>query len=148
MESKSPRGFLDGFDALLESNRRQLDSLYDTSDTASPRRGSADATIEEQPASPATLDKSNLTEVIPVAWLDEHFPDAWRHEVKDRRREGNEIVVLCRLELTGLGVRKAQFGSARIEQPESGVYRNEREAESVAYDRAVDDALRQCIQYL
>jgi hypothetical protein len=35
-----------------------------------------------------------------------------------------------------------------IPTAESGEYRNERETESAAYELAVDDALRRCIQYL
>ena len=81
-------------------------------------------------------------------WLNQNFPDAWRCEIRDRRRQDNEVVVLCRLHLLGHDIHKAQFGSAMIPATENGEYRNEREAESAAYESAVDDALRQCIRYL
>ena len=99
-------------------------------------------------AQPVRLDKNDLDSLGPSAWLDRNYPDQWRLQVRDRRREGDEVVVLCCLELPGQDSRKAQFGSAQIDSPEPGVYRNERETEEAAYQDAVDDALRRCVQLL
>ncbi len=151
MGSNSRQSFGESFDTLLEGNRRQLESLYDGSGinagaTRHPEQvasASTDAEIQR-----VKLEKSDLDSLGPSAWLDRHFSDQWRCQIRDRRREGDEIVVLCCLELSGQDSRKAQFGSARIEPPVPGVYRNERETEEAAYQEAVDDALGRCVQLL
>ena len=152
MGSNSGQSFGQSFDTLLEGNRRQLELLYDGSGIGN--AGSAH-NREPAPGVPPVADmqqvrseKNDLESLGPSAWLDRHFPDQWRCQIRDRRREGDEIVVLCCLELSGQDSRKAQFGSARIEPPVPGVYRNERETEEAAYQEAVDDALRRCVQLL
>ena len=148
MSSGSTRGLLDSFDALIEGNRQQMDELYGQSGATPPRSASQAAGVEEESARFESLDSQNIVEGQSAAWLNQNFPDAWRCEIRDRRRQDNEVVVLCRLYLLGHHIHKAQFGSAMIPATENGEYRNEREAESAAYESAVDDALRQCIRYL
>ena len=46
--------------------------------------------------------------------MNERYGDGWRYDVIDRRREGNEIIVLCKLVIDEGEVTKAQFGSARV----------------------------------
>ena len=148
MSSGSTRGLLDSFDALIEGNRQQMDELYGQSG-ATPRRSvSQAADVGEELTRFEDLDRQSIGEGQSAVWLNQNFPDAWRYEIRDRRRQDNEVVVLCRLDLLGHKIHKAQFGSAMIPATENGEYRNEREAESAAYESAVDDALRQCIQYL
>ena len=148
MSSGSTRGLLDSFDALIEGNRQQMDELYGQSDATPPRSVSQAADVGEELTRFEDLDRQSIGEGQSAVWLNQNFPDAWRYEIRDRRRQGNEVVVLCRLDLLGHKIHKAQFGSAMIPATEIGEYRNEREAESAAYESAVDDALRQCIQYL
>ena len=148
MSSGSTRGLLDSFDALIEGNRQQMDELYGQSDATPPRSVSQAAEVREDPIRFEDLDRQSIVEGQSAVWLNQNFPDAWRYEIRDRRRQGNEVVVLCRLDLLGHKIHKAQFGSAMIPATENGEYRNVREAESAAYEYAVDDALRQCIQYL
>ena len=148
MNSGSTRGFLDSFDTLIEGNRQQMDELYDKSNATSPRSVSQAAKVKTEATPFENLDRQSIGEGQSAVWLNHNFPDAWRCEVRDRRRHGNEVVVLCRLDLLGHKIYKAQFGSAVIPATENGKYRNEREAESAAYEAAVDDALGQCIQYL
>ena len=148
MSSGSTRGLLDSFDALIEGNRQQMDELYGQSGATPPRSVSQAADVGEELTRFEDLDRQSIGEGQSAVWLNQNFPDAWRYEIRDRRRQGNEVVVLCRLDLLGHKIHKAQFGSAMIPAPEIGEYRNEREAESAAYESAVDDALRQCIQYL
>jgi|TARA_Y100000588_G_scaffold97446_2_gene105797 hypothetical protein len=152
VDSNSRPSFGESFDTLLEGNRRQLESLYDGSGiggTESARnRKPAAGTPPVLAAQPVRLDKNDLDSLGPSAWLDRNYPDQWRLQVRDRRREGDEVVVLCCLELPGQDSRKAQFGSAQIDSPTPGVYRNERETEEAAYQDAVDDALRRCVQLL
>jgi hypothetical protein len=148
VNSGSTRGLLDSFDTLIAGNRQQMDELYDQSNATSPRSVSQTAKVGTEATLFENLDSQSIDEGQSAAWLNHNFPDAWRCEVRDRRRQGNEVVVLCRLDLLGYKIHKAQFGSAMIPAAENGKYRNEREAESAAYEAAVDDALRQCIQYL
>ncbi|MBU56496.1 MAG: hypothetical protein CL392_08210 [Acidiferrobacteraceae bacterium] len=148
MSSGSTRGLLDSFDALIEGNRQQMDELYGQSGATPPRSVSQAADVGEELTRFEDLDRQSIGEGQSAVWLNKNFPDAWRYEIRDRRRQGNEVVVLCRLDLLGHKIHKAQFGSAMIPATEIGEYRNEREAESAAYESAVDDALRQCIQYL
>ena len=148
MSSGSTRGLLDSFDALIEGNRQQMDELYGQSGATPPRSVSQAADVGEELTRFEDLDRQSIGEGQSAVWLNQNFPDAWRYEIRDRRRQDNEVVVLCRLDLLGHKIHKAQFGSAMIPATEIGEYRNEREAESAAYESAVDDALRQCIQYL
>ncbi len=148
MSSGSTRGLLDSFDALIEGNRQQMDELYGQSGATPPRSVSQAAEVREEPIRFEDLDRQSIGEGQSAVWLNQNFPDAWRCEIRDRRRQDNEVVVLCRLHLLGHDIHKAQFGSAVIPATENGEYRNEREAESAAYESAVDDALRQCIRYL
>jgi glucan phosphorylase len=148
VNSDSTRGLLDAFDALIDGNRQQLDELYGQSDAMPSESVRQAPQIEEGLTWSEGLDRQSIGEGQSVVWLNQHFPNAWRYEIRDRRRQDNEVVVLCRLELIDPKIHKAQFGSAMILTTESGEYRNERETESVAYELAVDDALRRCIQYL
>ena len=148
MSSGSTRGLLDSFDALIEGNRQQMDELYGQSGATPPRSVSQAAEVGEELTRFEDLERQSIGEGQSAVWLNQNFPDAWRYEIRDRRRQDNEVVVLCRLDLLGHKIHKAQFGSAIIPATENGEYRNEREAESAAYESAVDDALRQCIQYL
>jgi len=148
VSSSSTRGLLDSFDALIEGNRQRMDELYGQSGATPPRSVSQAAEVGEELTRFEDLERQSIGEGQSVVWLNQNFPDAWRYEIRDRRRQDNEVVVLCRLDLLGHKIHKAQFGSAMIPATENGEYRNEREAESAAYESAVDDALRQCIQYL
>ena len=148
MSSGSTRGLLDSFDALIEGNRQQMDELYGQSGATPPRSVSQAAGVREELTRFEDLDRQSIGDGQSAVWLNQNFPNAWRYEIRDRRRQDNEVVVLCRLDLLGHKIHKAQFGSAMIPATENGEYRNEREAESAAYESAVDDALRQCIQYL
>ena len=148
MSSGSTRGLLDSFDALIEGNRQKMDELYGQSGAMPSRSGGQVAEAGRESICFEDLDRQGIGEGQSAVWLNQNFPDAWRYEIRDRRRQDNEVVVLCRLDLLGHKIHKAQFGSAIIPVTENGEYRNEREAESAAYESAVDDALRQCIQYL
>ena len=148
MNSDSSRSLLDSFDALIKSNREQLDELYGQSGATPPRSVNAVAEAEGHSTWSEGLDREDIGKGQSAAWLNNHFPDAWRYKIRDRRRQGNEVVVLCRLELPGHKIHKTQFGSAVIPVAENGEYRNEREAEFATYELAVDDGLRQCIRYL
>ena len=86
----------------------------------------------------------------PIQWLEQHYADMWRHEIRDRRVEGDEMIVLVRLELPALGIRKSQFGRASLNEHSSRPLDRGQNggigAERQACDAAVRDALRRCIE--
>ena len=146
MSSDLSRGLLDSFDVLIKGNQQQLDELYGRSGAKPSHVTTIDS--EHEACWSDNLNKENVGKGQSISWLDQHFPDAWRYDIRDRRRQGNEVIVLCRLELIDHKIHKTQFGRAILPETENGEYRNERQAESVAYQLAVDDALSLCIQYL
>ena len=110
MSSGSTRGLLDSFDALIEGNRQQMDELYGQSGATPPRSVSQAAEVREELTRFEDLERQSIGEGQSAVWLNQNFPDAWRYEIRDRRRQNNEVVVLCRLALLGHKIHKAQFG--------------------------------------
>jgi hypothetical protein len=142
------RELIELFDELLKGNRQELEALYNrprdgSKGTVSAGEGDSD-TLSQEHRNIKQFDKGELTEMSAADWLDRHYPGEWRYDVRDRRREGNELVVLCRFELPGYGVRRTQFGMAEIERADN----TEREAEETAYRQAIEDALQGCIRML
>ena len=161
------------FDEMLEQNQRELDALY--SGPISPSRPPTIADASSRPTpSPATppsvasgkvrlADEPSSTT---VRTLTERYGDKWHYDVVDRRREGDEIIVLCKLSIEDDQISKAQFGSApigatgskstasaggtsfsfgaagRSQEPPTG------DPEDLAYKRALDSALAKCAALL
>ena len=146
------RELTESFDILLEGNRQELEALYNRpSDSSKDPMGSgasdSDLPLRER-AEIRRFDKDELAKIDAADWLDHYYPGEWKYDVKDRKREGNELVVLCRFELPGYGIRRTQFGMAKIERTNSPHQNTEREAEETAYRQAIDNALRWCIRML
>ena len=161
------------FDEMLARNRRELDALYPGS---APTAGALSITDPPPPATepPATSPPSARRAPEPdsadsetVRTLNERYGDGWRYDVIDRRREGNEIIVLCKLVIDEGEVTKAQFGSARVGgggTPTAGsaggtsfsfgtsrsasVPSSPASPEDLAYARAIDAALARCAAML
>jgi hypothetical protein len=146
------RELTESFDELLEGNRQELESLYNRSSGSSESTVDVGASDSNAPLREREeirrFDKDELAEIDAAGWLNRYYPGEWKYDVKDRRREGNELVVLCRFELPGYGIRRTQFGMAEIDQPASLSQGIEREAEETAYRQAIDNALRWCIRML
>ena len=146
------RELVESFDELLKGNRQKLEALYNRPSDGSKGTISAGASDSDTPSHEQRnikqFDKGELTEMGAADWLDRHYPGEWRYDVRDRRREGNELVVLCRFELPGYGVRRTQFGMAAIEPADTAPHNTEREAEETAYRQAINDALQGCIRML
>ena len=49
-----------------------------------------------------------------VRRLNERFGDGWDYEIRERRREGDEMIVLCRVTVPEKELSKEQFGRARL----------------------------------
>ena len=97
-----------------------------------------------------------------MRFLQDRYGGGWRHDVIERRREGDEVIVLCRLTVDELAMSKSQFGSARIGDRDakpvikgqaggiafalgSGPGQGAKDTEDAAFNRAVDDALAKCV---
>jgi hypothetical protein len=85
--------------------------------------------------------------------LNARYGDGWRYEIVERRRDGDEAIVLCKLILKGGAVR-SQFGSATISAaPVAGASGNLKfrigetpggQTEREAFRRATEAALMNC----
>jgi hypothetical protein len=148
------------FDAMLQANRRQFESLTDGYGAASPA-ALAPAKPPSDARPPAASDPRRV--------LNDRYGRGWRHEITERRRDGNEVVVVCKL-LIGNGetaVTKTAPGRARI-RPGAGIQlqgsadgvafrvgagtgpadRGRAQSEAAAFDAAERDALRGCVAML
>jgi hypothetical protein len=124
------------FDDLLVQGRKGLDALS--------RGGPATAApiVRPDPDSPVTR------------LLNERFGNDWRYEVTERRRDGDEAIVLCKLFLGKEGALRSQFGRAKIsEGPIAGAVGGVRfkivsagaeQGERDAFRRATEAALMYC----
>ena len=119
------------FDDMLEENRRQFEDLSNgmrsrtAPGTASEVPAVLPAPATSTPARPATRARDSLPAPRPassdaVRFLNDRYGDGWRYEITDRRREGDEVVVLCKLVIEDQHITKSQFGTSRIDQVGDG----------------------------
>ena len=161
------------FDEMLERNQRELDALYSGPDSTS--RPPANAGVSSHPTPPSATPHYSASRQgrgvdepssVTVRNLTERYGDKWHYDVVDRRREGDEIIVLCKLSIEDDQISKAQFGSASIGGTGSktaasaggtsfsfGAAAGSQEAPAgdpvdLAYKRAVDAALAKCATML
>ena len=80
---------------MLEDSQRALESLYQGS-----------------PAAPRPVPRAPRSEA--ERFLDDRYGEGWRCEVSERRREGDEVLVLCKLVIPERDILRSQFGRARI----------------------------------
>ena len=112
------------FDDLLEQNRKQFEKLSGgiapapAKEPARPRPRSRPAPTPSAAAPPApTLDRSSDV----VRSLNQRYGDGWRYEITNRRRQGEEVVVRCKLIVEDPGIVRVQSGRARIDRPGDAV---------------------------
>ena len=173
MATSDKSGMTSAFDEMLERNQRELDALYSgpISTSRSPTIADASSRMTPPPATPPVSasrqvpgadERSSAT----VRNLTERYGDKWHYDVVDRRREGDEIIVLCKLSIEDDQISKAHFGSASIGAAGTktaasaggtsfsfGAAGESRETsmgdpEDLAYKRAVDAALAKCASLL
>ncbi len=162
--------FSSPFDAMLDQNRQRLDRLYrgpagddDRYSPATTAGSSAPVASPSARGRPApTAARPPRARSDPARSLDERFGDRWRHEVVEQRRDGDDMVVRCRLTVAGQGVDLTRSGRARIDPTSArheiigsadGVpfsFRSDDAsgaggAEQDAVARAVEDALAKCV---
>ena len=175
-------GFSSAFDEALASNRRQLDELLsksqsglETHRTAGDRARQTPGSLEEPVAQSGLLGRTTISgshrfdsqASATVRRLNERFGDGWRYDIAENFRDADEFIVRCQVTLTQSGVRKSQFGSARIgdaggssitgaadgvdfslQLTDVDAAREFGDAEHAAFQQAVEAALARCEQML
>ncbi len=96
-------GLSSPFDDMLEQTRKQFDEL---SGGLAPVVGPS--TEPRRPTARRWTD--------PVRFLDDRYGDGWRYEVTDRRQDGGEAVVRCKLVIADRDITRSGIGRARIER--------------------------------
>ena len=104
---------------MLERSRRELDAL--SSGSGSPALSPTSRTTARPPASASAAARTESARASPPAArsraeraLDEKLGADWRCEVLERTREGDELVVRCRVTAPARGVTRTWFGSAPL----------------------------------
>ena len=164
------------FDEMLEENRRQLEDLYrgtgagSAPEPAPPKDAPATPSLASAPGSEASPPAPHAPAAPSdsVRFLNDRYGDGWRYEITERRREGDEVIVLCKLIIGDHNITKSHFGRARVGRP--GAHREIRgsadgitfalrsengvraasgvDAEEAAFREAVDSALARCASML
>lgn len=149
------------FDDLLKQSRESFETLAGSPGPAS--KSSRKSSSDFQPPS----DKlSQLHEPSNVRqFLDGRYGDRWRHEILERKRERDQIIVLCKLIIEDEDISKSQFGKATIERRSGGVAQragkvngipfsftpseaDNDDGEAAAFRRATESALEKCAESL
>ena len=144
-------GLSSPFDDMLEQTRKQFDEL---SDGLAP--AAAPSTEPRRPTARRWTD--------PVRFLDDRYGDGWRYQVTDRRQDGGEAVVRCRLVIADRDITRTGIGRARIERTGPAMEISGRadgvaftaHAEAAApekslqaaFDTAETEALRKCAELI
>ncbi len=146
---------------MLERNWQELNNMF--SDIGQ-RSASRESHVSS--SSRAAFQAKISTQRPIVEQLNQRFGDNWRYEVTDRQRDGDDVVVLCKLILPEKNVTKAQFGLARIGRAVAGTGAHgsssgvsfslgtsdagswTSDTENAAFERATDDALTKCAAML
>ena len=112
MSSERLSGFASAFDDMLERSRREMDALSGGTRVDRPGRAS-------ELARPGIPDGDRAETPPPartaaVRALDEKLGPGWRREVVERIREGDEMVVRCRVHAPARGITRTVYGSASL----------------------------------
>ena len=164
------------FDELLKQSRDSFEKL--AGGTGSDQSRSTELPVEQSEQMAAEHEQLEGVPIIEPRHQDVHqflndrFGNRWRHEIVERRRERNRVIVLCKLTIEDTGASKSQFGQATIEsgrastktetgalagkvtgvafsyQPAAAGNGDGVDAEEAAYRRAADAALARCAEML
>jgi hypothetical protein len=151
------------FDDMLSQNKKSFDDLYRGGRTNSGKSGRAVAPPFRPKGttlpSPAVVPSVQLDPQSTAARrLRERFGNDWRYEIKERQREGDEVIVLCKLTFGKAAAVRTQFGRAKISRgpvlgASSGVRFKIGQAgaegdENDAFRRATEAALTNCLELI
>jgi hypothetical protein len=151
-----------GFDELLERNRQQFDGLFGGGRSRRTESGGVPPAIATSTASAASMATALDAATSPtVRALDARFDDGWQYEIMERRAEGNDVVVLCRLSIPAQGITVTSRGRAPRGSGDRIVGRvgdipfsagigdaSPGDADSTAWRTAADNALANCLNQI
>jgi len=151
------------FDGMLTQNKKTLDDLY---------RGSRGGVGELGNTAAAIFGGDKITSAVPrppsladleadsaaARRLRDRFGNDWYYEIKERHRDGDEAIVLCKLTFGKGGAVRTQFGRAKIASAavagasggvqfrigDAGGARDEQDA----FRRAAETALANCVELI
>jgi hypothetical protein len=108
------------FDNMLVRNKKRFDDLYRGGHSRTGERETAaiavDALGRQRSDAALAAATPGLDPNSPIMRrMRERFGSDWRYEVTERRRVGDEVIVLCKLTL-GKDTVRTQFGHAAISQ--------------------------------
>ncbi len=145
------------FDDMVAQNKRRFDDLNvrrrlhvgapfvaGKPDVEQQARAAVQPLARTEPDTPA------------IRRLKERFGSDWHYEIAERKRDGEEAIVLCKLRFGKNGVVRTQFGRAKISNPPilgaSGEVRfqshSAEDDESDAFRRATEAALMNCLDLI
>ena len=104
------RSLTAAFDDMLRDSRQKFEILS----------GRPAPDPEETTASPPPPEAAPGPVSPAERRLAERFGEDWRYEVLERRRDGGEVTVLCKVTAQEGAVVKSQFGSARLDDARAG----------------------------
>ncbi len=112
MSGQRPNGLSTVFEEMLERNRQELATLAGARPSPALRRGG------EPPTDAAPAAGARPGALLPGAdtarRLARRYGDGWRFEVVERRREGDEAVVVGKLHVPARNLAQLQTGRARV----------------------------------
>lgn len=151
------------FDDMLTQNKKRFDDLYrggrsyaggSAGGIKGPIGGQAPAVRSQSAAATIQLPPDSSA----ARRLNARFGNDWRYEITERRRDGNEAIVLCRVIFGKDGTVRTQFGSANIsEGPVAGASDGVRfkmglasaeQDDQDAFRRAAEAALMNCLDLI
>ncbi len=98
------------FDDMLRDSRQKFEIL---SGRPAPAAAESTASLSPAEAAPGPVSPAERR-------LAERFGEDWRYEVVERRRDGGEVTVLCKVTAQEGAVVKSQFGSAHLDDARAG----------------------------
>ena len=167
MADENRQSMSSAFDDMLKQTRRELEGLYSGSHMpeATGVRLPLPTQAPSRPASGAARRASGGSDA--ERFLNDRYGDGWTQEILEQKRDGDEVVVLCKLVIEAHDISKTQFGRARVTgggsakmigsaggvsfslggQIDDGRVSSS-DAEAAAYREAARDALAKCAAML
>lgn len=118
-------GFSSPFDEMLERNRKEFDKLAggarprrepgrDNQRPSERPRARASVTAPVKPPPAAAPQPEIALSPESQRSIDQRLGKGWSYEVMERRREGDEVIVRCKLTILERNLSKTQYGRARV----------------------------------
>jgi hypothetical protein len=151
------------FDDMLAQNKKRFDDLYRGGRPSAGRLAAGPQGPIGSRATTAPLPNAAASDrpdpgSAAAGRLNERFGSDWRYEIAEKKRDGDEAIVLCKLIFGKDGAVRTQFGSAKVSKgPVAGASGGVRfkvglasadQDERDAFRRATEVALMNCIDLI